>query len=458
MPTHVYSPRGTARELQELRDPEIVVAGPAGTGKSRGCLEKIHFMCLVNPGMRALITRKTMRSLAATGLVTYRNWVAKEARIAGDVRWYGGSGSQPPAFMYRNGSEIVVGGMDNPDKIMSAEYDTAYVQEATELNVDDWEAITSRLRNGVVSFQQLIADCNPSHPMHWLKQRCEDGKAVMLNSTHEENPVYFDDQGRVTEAGKAYIAKLDNLTGVRYLRLRKGLWVAAEGVIFEDYDPHVHLVDRFSPPESWPRYWTVDFGYTNPFSLQMWAVDPDGRAWMYREFYGTRRLVEDWATMALNAVSSADPANPTSVRARIWNEPKPRAIVCDHDAEGRATLEKYLGRGTTAATKDVDGGIQIAQGRFRVAGDGRPRVYFMRNALAHRPDPALKDAQKPACLIDEIVAYVWDTGVARVAGASERVIREIPLKRDDHAMDCFRYLMVELDVGRPTVRRMWGGS
>jgi predicted transcriptional regulator len=39
----------------------------------------------------------------------------------------------------------------------------------------------------------------------------------------------------------------------------------------------------------------VDFGYTNPFVMQWWAEDPDGRLYLYREIYRTRRLVEDHA-------------------------------------------------------------------------------------------------------------------------------------------------------------------
>jgi predicted O-methyltransferase YrrM len=57
---------------------------------------------------------------------------------------------------------IVVVGLDKAQKVMSSEYDVIFVQEAIELTVDDWEALTTRLRNGKISFQQLLADCNPS--------------------------------------------------------------------------------------------------------------------------------------------------------------------------------------------------------------------------------------------------------------------------------------------------------
>ncbi|MGA4988615.1 hypothetical protein [Nonomuraea bangladeshensis] len=69
-------------------------------------------MALLNPGMRALIVRKTAVSLGSTGLVTFREHVAKESLAGGDVVWYGGSAQEAASYRYTNGSAIVVGGMD----------------------------------------------------------------------------------------------------------------------------------------------------------------------------------------------------------------------------------------------------------------------------------------------------------------------------------------------------------
>ncbi|MGH2684170.1 MAG: phage terminase large subunit, partial [Actinomycetota bacterium] len=159
---HSYRPRGAALDLFRCRDPEVLLSGPAGTGKSRACLEKLDQLALRNPVMKGLIVRKTLASLGATALDTYRKHVAAEALEAGLVRYYGGSRQEPAQYVYGNGSAIHIGGMDKATKIMSSEYDAIYVQEAIELTEDDWEALTTRLRNGMISFQQLLADTNPS--------------------------------------------------------------------------------------------------------------------------------------------------------------------------------------------------------------------------------------------------------------------------------------------------------
>lgn len=446
-----YAPRGAARRLLECRDPEVLLSGPAGTGKSRGCLEKMHKMCLLNPGMRGLIVRKTGRSLSYSALDTWRKHVAVDELRTGAMRFYGGSQAEPPQYRYANGSAVMMGGMDDPMKVMSTEYDLIYVQEATELTVTDWEALTTRSRNWRVSFQQIIADCNPSHGQHWLKRRCDEGKTTMLWSQHRDNPMLFNDDGTMTESGAAYMRKLDALTGVRRLRLRDGIWASAEGIVYDGWNPSIHVIDRFEIPDDWPRVWSVDFGFTNPFVLQCWATDPDGRLILEWEIYHSQRLVERHAeTVARYCMK--DPVRPVRDDGRPgawtgeWIRPRPQAIICDWDAGGRATLSEHLGISTRKARKTVDTGIQKVAARLKPAGDGRPRIALMRDAVIER-DQDLVDMELPASTEEEFPGYVW----AQTPG---RPPKEEPLKENDHGMDALRYRVAESDLSgaRPSIR------
>jgi phage terminase large subunit len=405
-----YAPRGVARTLFTRRDPEILLSGPAGTGKSRACLEKLHLVACKYAGMRGLLLRKTHASLTSSGLVTFKQ---KVLHPLDGVTFFGGSAQDPPEFRYPNGSVLLVGGLDRPTKTMSTEYDVIYIQEATEATEDDWESVTTRLRNGVMPYQQLLADCNPDAPTHWLTRRADRGAVLMLESRHEDNPTVTPD----------YLSKLDALTGVRYLRLRKGLWAAAEGIVYEGWDRARHLIDAFPIPADWPRYWAVDFGFTHAFVWQAWAEDPDGRLYRYRELYRTKRLVEDHAA---------------DIKRITQGEPRPRAIVCDHDAEDRATLERHLGMKTTAAYKMVSPGIQAVASRLKDAGDGKPRLFLLRDALAGR-DPELTDAALPTCTEEEVEGYIWDTSAGRKKG-------EEPVKKNDHGCDLLRYMTAHLDL------------
>jgi len=444
----------------KARDPEVLIAGPAGTGKSRACLEKIHLMALANPGSRYLIARKTATTLSSTALVTWQKFVATEAIDTGHVWFYGGSAQDPPSYKYKNKSVVAIGGMDNPAKIMSSEYDVVYVQEATELTENDWETITTRLRNWRVSFQQLLADCNPAAPTHWLKRRCDDGKTRMLHSTHEDNPMLFSPppNQRITEKGADYISKLDSLTGVRFQRLRKGNWVAAEGVIYEDFQIHTHVVsrndfqelldpteptDKSGIPYSWPRFWSVDFGFVHPFVLQCWAEDPDGRMFLYREIYHTHRTVDQHAKTILDIVAPCQKKDcehtgkidTPQACEREWIEPKPTSLVADHDAEGRAVLERELEMTVQPAHKAVSEGIEAVQARLRKEGDGRARIFLLQESVVER-DPDLVDGARPTCTIEEVPGYVWD-------GKG----KEQPAKVDDDGCDAMRYAIADRDFG-----------
>jgi len=444
-PRHRYQPYGTAIEAFKYKGPELLYAGPAGTGKSKCLLEKLHAVALKYPGMRGLIVRKTLASLGSTALVTYEEHVAKEHLANGEVVWFGGSAKEAACYRYKNGSRIVVGGMDKSMKIMSSEYDIVYCQEATELTEEDWEAITTRLRNGKVPYQQIIADANPDVPTHWLKVRCDQKKTHHIRSRHEDNPILFNQNpdgttGGLTEVGKAYMAKLDALSGVRFMRLRKGIWCAAEGLVYEEFNPDIHIHKHIGvPPVSWTRYITVDFGYTNPMVVQFWAEDEDGRLYLYRELYHTKTTVEDMAPKIKAAMN-------------LKREPRPRMIICDHDAEGRAVLEKHLGMSTKNAKKTVEDGIQAVKSRLVPSEvDGKPRVFLCLDAVVEK-DPELVDKKKPTCTLDEIVGYVWDRGTVK-AQTDGKPPKEQPVKENDHGMDALRYMIAERDLrNRPRIR------
>jgi phage terminase large subunit len=449
---HEYIPRGACLDIHRVKAPEVLVSGPAGTGKSRACLEKVLAIALAVPGMRALMVRKTLSSFTSTGLVTWREHVAKEAILHGDAKWYGGSPQEPAQYRFKNGSSVVVGGMDKATKIMSSEYDVIYVQEATELTEDEWEALTTRLRNGKVSYQQLMADCNPDAPGHWLKKRCDDGICVMLQSHHEDNPRLFNDDGTKTPEGAVYIERLDRLSGTRYQRLRLGRWVSAEGTIYEEFDPLVHLIKPFRVPKDWPRFWSIDWGYVNPFVCQWWTIDPEGRLIMYRELYQTRRLVEAHADQILTLVTDWKGSDKDTRKDKgllKWREPKPVRIITDHDVECETTMEREIGLSITRADKayGVTEGIQAVAQRMQLRSDGRPGIMIMRDCLVEQ-DEELAKYKKPTCTAEEIGGYVWERT------PEGKPNKEQPRKLDDHGCDAKRYFVVDQDLG-PRPRVSW---
>lgn len=408
LPAGGFEARGAIQKLWKSRNFETIVSGAAETGKTYGCLNYIHALLWKYPGAQGVMVRKTYTSLVGTAIQTYLRIIGNDERTR--PRAFGGS--KPEWFDYPNGSRLWVVGLDNPEKALSSERDFAYVNQAEELTESDWEVLTTRCtgRGAIMPYTRVIGDCNPGGPQHWIIKRAS---MTVLHSVHEDNPTLFDAAGQITAQGVRTLAVLDQLTGARLQRLRYGKWVQAEGVVYERWNQEIHVIDQRPIPRSWPRYWVIDFGYTNPTVWQAWAEDEDGRLYRYKEIYKTQRTVRDHARVIKKA----------------WEgEPEPVAVICDHDAEDRATLEQELDVGTLPAIKEVSPGIQRVTNRLLVAGDGRPRLFFMRDSLVEPPDELLVEAKKPACTEAEFDGYVWNP------------TKDQPVKKDDHGLDCVRYL------------------
>jgi phage terminase large subunit len=277
-----------------------------------------------------------------------------------------------------------------------------------------------------------------------------------------------------------YRARLARLTGVRRDRYALSRWVAYAGLVFDCFDPQVHVLGddvlppswekwrgddgSVYPPPEWPRFRAIDFGYTAPFVCQWWAKSPDRAYYLYREIYMTRRTVRAHAAV----MKDLEDRERETIAARwiererdkadVWEwkrlagtlkPPRPRffATYCDHDAEDRATLVE-CGFPNTPALKDKRPGIDRvweAMNPFEVAGEKRARIYFYRNALVEQ-DQALVDAKLPTSTLQEVVGYSY------LPKAEGRAAKEDTMPDKDHGCDAMRYAVYTHEVGDVTMR------
>lgn len=277
-----YSLYGGNREAFYCRDSEVILAGPADTGKTMALLTKLHLLAYKYPNAAIVILRKQLTDVYSSVLQTYLKKILEKGT---PVKAYGGE--KPQWFDYPSGSRIWVAGLDKPGKVLSAEFDLVYVNQAEELSLFDWETLTTRTtgRAGHMPYSQTIGDCNPAHPTHWIRTRAADGKLRFFESVHRDNPEIYDPEtGELTEGGKKRLAALDNLTGSRYMRLRKGLWAVPEGAIYDIFDEERHKVAAFPIPALWPRVVGIDpFG---AFVAAVWLAfdSQNGVLNVYREY------------------------------------------------------------------------------------------------------------------------------------------------------------------------------
>lgn len=411
-----FEPKGW--QIAPFRDKSFILLleGSAGGGKSYVAASKIDAFCRKYANATALMVRKTRESMTNSTILFMERMIIGDDP---DVKHL----PHKRRFEYANGSVLAYGGMKDDAQReairsigLDGGLDIAWMEEAHLFKLADFEELLPRMRGKAADWRQIIITTNPDSDQHWIYKRLiQGGRAKVYRSSaadNDSNPADYDE------------AVLGQLTGVRRLRLKEGKWVGAEGAVYEEYRYETHVIEPFTIPAGWRRFRAIDFGYRNPFVCQWWAVDGDGRLYLYRELYRTGRIVADHAE-EIKRLSAGETFEFT---------------VADHDAEDRATLAA-AGIRTIAAKKEVMPGIEAVQKRLRVDGDGRARIFFFNDALVGADD-TLIDKKKPTCLIDEITAYAW------VKSADGRAIKEQPVKEDDHAMDCMRYAVMAMESSR----------
>lgn len=418
---------GGALEFWRYKGQEAILSGPYETGKTVAAISKLHALLVKYPKSRAFMTRQTYKSLMPSAIVTYEQKVLPvppdDPKSA--IKKYGGS--KPDFYEYPNGSNLLIVGMDSPDKLLSAEFDFGYVNQAEEISLDAWEKLVGRCtgRAGNAPYTQVMGDCNPSHPQHWILHRAS---LKLFEQLHKHNPRLYDQEtGEITEDGKKSIQVLSSLTGLRKKRGYEGKWVSNEGVVYE-FDRDIHLIPRHKVPEIVSWYLAIDFGYTNPFVCQLWGLDRDGRLYLWNEIYHTKRTIN---------------AHIPKIREMVGNRTI-TAVVADHDAEDRATLAEY-GFHTIAARKDISVGIQAVEERLKVQGDDKPRLYVVEDACIEYDRGLYREYAGdlfPCSTEHEFPLYSWPESV------DGKVNKEKPLDLNNHGMDAMRYMVMHLDNGK----------
>jgi len=409
-----YEWRGGNLDLINSRDAEVIANGPAETGKTWAACYKAHMACREHPNAQGALIRKVASSISGTVLVTMK-------RIIGNfpVVYYGGE-HNPERIIYPNGSQIWIGGMDNPTKVLSGERDFVQLCQAEEFNLNDIETLTTRVtgRGAVMPYTQIFGDCNPGGAKHPLQERSKAGYLRLIKTYHKDNPSLYTIDGQLTEQGKRTMARLDSLSGIRRKRLLEGIWATAEGVVYDNFNPDIHIKVR--PREDFKIwYLAMDEGYTNPAVILLVGEDSDGRRHVFKEWYQRGKL-----------------QSVVVAQAKEWTvEYNVKTVAVDESAAGLIADLRNNNIPAQPAKGRVLDGIQLMQDRLKIAGDDRPRETI---------DPSCVET------INEYESYIWKKATAT------GIIKDEPLKENDHALDARRYLETLLKSKNTWVRSAAG--
>jgi hypothetical protein len=302
-----------------VRDQFVLIEGKRGTAKTRSILTALVCRALKYPGSRWLLSRSTRTLLSDTVLVTLAAQVLPLFRLkipkGNPENWH--------RIELGNGSEFIPMGLDDPSRGQSREVAGIYVAEGVEIPLlNTITSLAGAMRQDCgVPFFQCIVDCNPGSPNHPLNLAAESvpdtmrkihslaeyqrlvehnqrpsatpGKWKRIVTQHYDNPGYFDPAAwKWTSLGAQYLKTLENLTGHFKARWLYGLWKAAEGAVFPEFDPDVHVCDDFEPPSDWPMVLAFDPGWGTTACLWV-AVSPNGCFYVIDEIYEGQKSMEE---------------------------------------------------------------------------------------------------------------------------------------------------------------------
>lgn len=432
---------GKARRSVELSDARInIFEGSVRSGKTVASLLRWLKYLRTGPPGNLLMTGRTERTLRQNVIDPL---VEMLGRKRCKVVWGDGVATILGRRVY------LVGANDEKavQKIQGLTLAGAYVDEGTILPESFWSMLLTRLS---VEGAQLFATCNPASKNHWMMRRYL--RRARLHLRHD-GIVHRNDSPKMLDLHRfsfnlrdnpslpaAYVDELSRtFTGLFYQRFILGLWVLAEGAIWDMWDQDTHMTDQL-PTDSRGRVlldsWTlaVDYGTTNPFVALLAGVGPDEdgteRIWIAGEWRWDSKAEGRQLTDAEYSQRLSDwlTSDTSPLVRRLGRKIHPEHTYIDPSAASfSAQLYRDQWPGVRNADNRVDDGIRNVASLLTL-----DRVRVHDTCLGTDGDQRL---------VDELTGYVWDSDAAEKG-------EEKPLKVDDHGPDAARYLLAGM-------RREW---
>ncbi len=268
-----------SREADQDNGPtEIGVGGARGPGKSHAVFSQLTLDdCQRVPGLKGLFLRQTGKAAKESmGDLIFKT-------IAGRIKYE----HTADMLKFPNGSRVLLGGFENEkdiDKYIGIEYDVMAVEEENQLTEEKIDKLKGSLRTSKPGWRpRLYSSFNPGGIGHlFIKQLFIDpfrtrheGRTRFVPSTYKENPYL----------NKEYIEYLEGLKGALGKAWRDGDWDTFEGQYFAEWNHDQHVIKPFEIPPSYKRFRAYDHGRRNPACCKWYALDYDGRLFVYRELY-----------------------------------------------------------------------------------------------------------------------------------------------------------------------------
>ncbi len=242
--------------------------------------------------------------------------------------------------------------------------------------------------------------------------RIKRGASALPQLTRCFIPAFVQDNPYIDEDGR-YEANLLSLPDAQKQALYYGNWDVFEGQFFTEFDPAKHVIDPILPPEGWPVWRSLDWGYAKPLCCLWHTQNPETKQFItFRELYRPMLRDGDACKLIMEMTPDHEGVRYTMADPSMWRGDSNDAGLSHAD-----TYQKY-GVHLLPATND------------RVTGWTR-----LRDLLAHDPQqsqPGWVITRNCTNLIATLPQLVYD----------ENNPEDLDTDGPDHAADSARYFFI----------------
>ena len=238
-----------------------------------------------------------------------------------------------------------------------------------------------------------------------------------------------------------------------------GKWHESSGLVIDEWDSKIHVVEPFPVPRNWTLYRSVDHGDKHPAACLWGAVSPGGDLFIYRDYLRKGRVPSQIAADIVEASGNhrkkiGTYQNPkTNMQYDKYEEIQDKERYQWTMFDARAFSTNSSGEGIPLSKLYGMAGLKMKQGSGKDSAAYVPimKEWFVRDMekkhfVTKEPGaPRIYVFSSCTETIKTIKRWVW---VERKTKSTERLVKESPTKVDDDLCDCLK-LMIQ---GKPVFR------
>jgi PBSX family phage terminase large subunit len=245
---------------------------------------------------------------------------------------------------------------------------------------------------------------NPDSPFHWLKTDYLDNETLNDRGTIKSWHFELSDNPYLTSE---YIQALkDENQGLWRKRFIDGLWVLADGAIYDMFDDDIHVYEGNPPFEVKEKIASIDYGTANPCTFGVYGLSRGStqRIALMKEYWwdsklkGRQKTDDEYARDYLEFIKDEGVV-------KTYVDPSATSFIAALRNEGVLVFN---------ANNSVLDGIKFVSEYLA------KRLFFVCSSCVNT--------------IKEFGSYIWDPKAAKRGEDS-------PLKENDHGMDRDRYAL-----------------